>query len=110
MARPMRIVASAAGPTSPFVFSQMTPTAFSVGLGVALSAGAALTYTVEHTFDDVFAPNFNPATATWYPHATLAAQTASKDGNYSAPVMASRLNVTAYTSGSATFTAIQAGV
>lgn len=83
---------------------------FNVGIAVALSAGATLTYTVQHTFDNVFAPGFNPANATWYPHATLASKTASSDGNYAYPVTGIRLNVTAYTNGSATMTIVQAGM
>lgn len=83
---------------------------FNVGLAVVLSAGASLTYTVQHTFDDVYANNFDPATATWFPHASLAAKTASSDGNYAYPITATRLNVTAYTSGSATLTIVQAGM
>lgn len=83
---------------------------FNVSVGVALSAGATLTYTVQHTFDDVFSPTFNAATAVWYPNASLAAKSASADGNYAFPVTAIRLNVTAYTSGSATMTLVQAGI
>lgn len=82
---------------------------FNVGIGVVLSAGANLTYTVQHTFDDVFSPSFNAATATWFPNSSLAAKSASSDGNYAFPVTAIRLNVTAYTSGTATMTVIQAG-
>lgn len=82
---------------------------FNVGLGVKLSAGASLTYTVEHTFDDVQSASFTPATAVWYSNATIVAQTTNKDGNYAFPVTAIRLNVTAWTSGTATLTAIQAG-
>ena len=83
---------------------------FNVGMGVAVSSGASLTYTVQHTFDDVQSPDFDPATATWFPHATLAAKTASADGNYAYPITGIRLNVTAYTSGSVTLTVIQSGV
>lgn len=83
---------------------------FNVGIGVALSAGANLTYTVQHTFDNVAASTFNPSTATWYPHASLASKTTSSDGNYAFPVTAIRLNVTSFTSGSATMTVIQAGM
>lgn len=82
---------------------------FNVGIGVVLSAGANLTYTVQHTFDDVFSPTFNPATATWFPHASLATKTASSDGNYAFPVMAIRLNVSSWTSGTATMMIVQAG-
>ena len=83
---------------------------FNAGIGVALSSGANLTYTVQHTFDDVQSESFNPATATWYPHATLAAKTASSDGNYAFPVTALRLNVTIWASGTATMTVVQAGM
>lgn len=83
---------------------------FNVGVGVALSAGATLTYSVEHTFDDVWAAGFNPATAVWFSNSGLAAKTTSLDGNYAFPVTAVRLNVTAYTSGNATMTVIQAGM
>ena len=82
---------------------------FNVGLGIALSAGASLTYKVQHTLDDVTLETFNPTTATWYDHATLTAKTTSSDGNYAYPVTAIRLNITAYTSGSAVMTVIQAG-
>jgi len=85
-------------------------TPFSVGLAVVISAGGGLTYTVEHTFDDVFAKGYVPAAGTWFPHASLAALTATSNGNYAFPITAARLNVTAYTSGSATFTALQAGI
>lgn len=108
MARPTRQVATAAGALSPVILNNLAVSPFSVGVGVVLSAGASLTYTVEHTFDDVFASNFNPATATWFPNSGLTAQTTSKDGNYAAPVAAVRLNVTAYTSGTATLVLIQA--
>jgi len=82
---------------------------FNVGLGVKLSAGASLTYTVEHTFDDVQSPSFSPATAVWYSNSTIVSKTTNQDGNYAFPVTAIRLNVTVWTSGTATLTAIQAG-
>ena len=53
---------------------------------------------------------FDPATAKWYTHATLVNKTASGEGNYAFPVSAIRLNVTAYTSGSATMNVLQAGI
>lgn len=64
-----------------------------IALGVIISAPA--TVTVQHTFDDVFSPTFNPATATWFNHATLAAITASADGNYAYPPRGIRLQQTA---------------
>lgn len=44
-------------------------------------------------------------------HATVTAKTASDDGSqYTAPVQAIRLNITAYTSGKATLVALQGGI
>lgn len=83
---------------------------FNVSIGVVLSAGASLTYSVQHTFDNVFASNFDPLTATWFNNSGLTAKTTSLDGNYNMPVTAIRLNVTTHSSGSATMTVIQAGM
>lgn len=83
---------------------------FNVSIGVALSAGATLTYSVQHTFDDVNDPAFDPTTATWFSNSGLSAKTTSLDGNYAFPVTAIRLNVSAYTSGTAQMTVIQAGM
>jgi hypothetical protein len=77
---------------------------FNVGIGVIVTGTS--TYTVEHTFDDVFSPTFTPASANWLPNTGLTAQTASKDGNYAFPVRGVRLNVTAGT-GSVTMTVLQ---
>lgn len=78
---------------------------FKVALGVVLSGGAVLTYTVEHTFDDIQDASVTP---TWLPNSGLDSLTATDDGNIAFPVRACRLNVTAYTSGDATLTVIQA--
>jgi hypothetical protein len=58
----------------------------------------------------VFSSTYNPATGNWFQNSSVTAQTASANGNYAFPVRAIRLNVTAYTSGSATLTLVQAGV
>lgn len=83
---------------------------FALSLGVDLNPGA-LTYTVEHTFDDP--GDFTSATdygsnATWRATTGLTALTATDEGNIAFPVQAVRLNVTAFTSGSAELTVIQA--
>ena len=80
---------------------------FNVGFGVNVSG--TVTYTVQHTFDNVWSPTFDPATANWFSHPTVAAQTAAADGNYAFPVTAIRLKTTAG-SGTATMTLIQAGI
>lgn len=108
MARPVRVTLSSVAVSNPIPLNLYT-SPFSVGVGCDISAGGALTYTVEHTFDDVFAKDFTPAGATWFPNAGLTAQTTDKDGNYVVPVTAVRLNVTAWTAGTVTMTVIQAG-
>lgn len=82
---------------------------FNVGIGVAVSAGASLTYTVEHTFDDVFSPTFSAASATWFPNSGLTDKTASADGNYAFTITAMRLRVSAWASGTATLNVLQSG-
>lgn len=74
---------------------------FNVGFGVVVNG--TITYDIEHTFDDVFDPTVTP---TAFKHSTLTAQTTSKDGNYSAPIRAIRVNNTAGT-GSTTVTLLQ---
>lgn len=108
MARPVRVSVSGVGVSNPIPLNNYGDP-FNVGFGVKLSVGATLTYTVEHTFDDVFASGFDPTSAVWYSNATVVAQTTNKDGNYAFPVTAIRLNVTAWTAGTATLTSIQAG-
>lgn len=77
---------------------------FNVGFGVVVSG--VVTYTVQHTFDDVFNTSVTP---TWFNHPVIASQTTSQDGNYAFPVTAIRLNVTAG-AGTATITLVQAGM
>lgn len=83
------------------------PEPFNVGFGVVLAGGGDITYSVQHTFDDVFDPNVTP---TAFDHSDVSGRTASVDGNYAFAVRGVRLNVTA-ASGNATaaLTVIQAG-
>jgi len=85
----------------------LNSTPFNVGFGVAVTG--TVTYTVQHTFDDVYAATFNPSTATWYSHPTVNGLTVSSDGNYAFPVRGIRVNITAGT-GSVIFTLLQAGI
>lgn len=107
--RPIRVPVSSAT-TSQVVPLDQYISPENVTVAVVLSAGASLTYKVQYTFDDVFAATFNPATANWNDHATLVSKTASADGNFAFPVTGVRLNVTPYTSGTATLTVLQAGL
>ena len=108
MGRPVRVTVSSVASSAVIPLS-LNADPFNVGIGCDVSAGGVLTYTVQHTFDDVFSSTFSPSTATWYSNSTLVAQTTDKDGNYAYPVTAVRITVTAYTSGSVTMTVIQAG-
>ncbi|MEN9419826.1 MAG: hypothetical protein RI988_3447 [Pseudomonadota bacterium] len=78
-------------------------------VGVAVKVTGTVTYTVEHTFDDVFAANFTPASATWFPHTTLASLSANAVSNYAFAVRGIRITVTAGT-GTAALTLVQSGV
>ena len=107
--RPVRLTVGSLNNSAPIPLDTYSDP-FNVSLAVVLSAGASLTYTVQYTFDDVFAAGFDPANATWFSHATLVTKTASSDGNFSFPVTATRLTATIYASGTATLTVIQAGM
>lgn len=107
--RPIRQTVSAEGVSTPIPLDiYIAP--FQVSTAVLLSAGASLTYKLQYTFDDVFAADFNPSTATWFDSADLTAETASASAVLNFPVTAVRLNVTPFTSGDATIVVIQAGL
>jgi len=100
--RPQVITQSSAGTTAwiPLDYKQAP---FNVGLAVTLGGGT-MTYSVEHTLDDIYDTTITP---TAFTHSSIAAQTAQLDGNYAFPIRAVRLNVTAWTSGTATLTILQ---
>jgi hypothetical protein len=99
-----QVVTVSSQAASAWIPVDMYQTPFNIGFGVVLSGGASLTYTVEHTFDDVFDSTVTP---TAFPHASVASETTNQDGNYAFPVRAIRLNVSTYTSGTATLTILQ---
>ena len=89
------------GSTSSLVMNtNVTP--FNVGFGVLVTG--TVNYTVQHTFDD-------PAVgfSTWFPHPTIASQSANADGNYAFPVTGIRLTINSG-GGTATLKLIQAGI
>jgi hypothetical protein len=100
--RPMIATKTGTGESSPLVLDHYRAP-FNVGFAVVVSG--TVTYTVQHTFDDILNSSVTP---TWFSHEELAGQTASADGNYAFPVRAIRLSNTAG-SGTTTLTAIQAG-
>lgn len=104
--RPVTVTKTGTGSTNPIPMDHYR-SPFNVGLGLTVSG--TVNYTVQHTFDDVFASNYNPATGTWYNHPVLASLTANADGNYAFPCTAVRVTVNSG-SGSVTMTVVQAGM
>lgn len=77
---------------------------FNLGIGVKISATA--TYDVQYTYDDIWDPAVTPA---WTTMTAMSAKAAAADVNWTQPVTAVRLNVSAST-GTVTMTVVQAGI
>jgi len=80
---------------------------FNVGFGVTVTG--TINFTVQHTFDNVWSSTFDPATANWFDHPSVAAKAVNQDGNYAFPVSAIRIKGNTGT-GTATLTLLQAGI
>lgn len=87
--------------TSPVIPMDFRAQVFNVGFGCEVTGTA--TYSVQHTFDDIYNPAITPV---WFNHAFVNGATTNQDGNYAFPVRALRLNVTAGT-GSVTINILQ---
>ena len=74
---------------------------FLVGVGVVVSG--TVTYSVQHSYDDVLNPAVTPV---WFTATDFSGKTANFDGSYVSPIRGLRLNVTAGT-GTATMTVLQ---
>jgi hypothetical protein len=70
---------------------------FNIGIGCVVSGTGTVTYSVQHTFEDVFSPTFDASTATWFSNSGITDKTANTDGNYAYPVNGISLNITAKT-------------
>ena len=96
--------------SAPIIVNYRDPD-FAIGFAVTLTAGATLTYSVQHTLDDP--ADFASAAAyetdaDWFDHEDIVGIVdTSNDGNYAYPIRAVRLNVTAYTDGTAKLTVLQ---
>ena len=77
---------------------------YNIDIAIVLSNTPNLTCKVEYTLDDIFNPAITP---TAFTHSTLTGLTSNATGNITSPVRAIRLTVTAWTSGTATMTALQ---
>ena len=101
--RPISVTVAGVGVSAPIPMDYTLP-GFSVGIGCVKTG--TVNYTVEHTFDNIWAAGFDPSEAVWFPNSGLSAKTANTDGNYAFPVRAIRLNV-ASSDGSVTMHVIQ---
>lgn len=105
--RPVVISKTGAGATDPVPMNQYT-SPFNVGFGCDVTGTA--TYTVQHTFDDVFASDFDPTTAKWFNHSSVSGVSTDQDGNYAFPVSAIRVVLSGGSTGTVDTTILQAGI
>lgn len=102
--RPIRVAVTGSPGESPPIPLDKYANPQNTGLVVVVDG--VITYSVEHTFDEVYAEDFNPATATWIRHPILDGLTATQDSNYQFPPEACRLITTAG-AGTASLTVVQ---
>jgi hypothetical protein len=100
------IDASAAAIFSPVCPVDHYVSPFNIALNVQVTG--TVNYTVQYTFDNVFAANYVASSGNWTDHATLTSQTATKDSNIAYPVRGIRLKQSSG-SGTTVLTIIQAG-
>lgn len=105
--RPIVISKTGAGATAPVPMNQYT-SPFNVGFGCDVTGSA--TYTVQHTFENVFDSNFDASTAKWFNHSTVSGVSTDQDGNYAFPVSAIRLVLSGGSTGTVNMTILQAGI
>ena len=74
---------------------------FAIGIGCVITG--TVTYSVQHTFDDIYDPTIIP---TWFTNAYAVNQSANIDTNYAFPIKALRVTVSAGT-GSVAMTVLQ---
>lgn len=78
------------------------------GISLGVSITGTINYDVQHTLDDIFASPTAHQSANWFDHSSIAAKTASSDGNYAFPIRAVRLLVNSVTNGATvSFTILQ---
>lgn len=97
-----RQIRTITGPgVTPWIATDIAQTPFNVGFGAVVTG--TVSYSIEHTFDDIYNPLVTPTAFTNVLGVGLAA---NKDGNYAAPVAGIRVNVASGT-GSVTLTVLQ---
>lgn len=95
---------------TPWIPLDVNKCPFNVGFTVRMN-GAAGTYTVQHTQDDVqdLANIKDGGALETRDHDTVASETTEQEGNYILPIRAMRLYLSAFTSGTFRLAIIQAG-
>ena len=92
--------------STPWIPLNQMQTPFNVGFGVRV--GGTLTYSVQHTFSDIYDASVS---AVAYRHADVSLKSATLDGNYAFAVRAIRLQVnTVAVSGTAILEVRQVGI
>ncbi len=100
------VTQTAAGSTAPVPMNQYV-TPFNVALSAIVTG--TVNYTVQYTFDNVFASNYVPSSGNWTNHPSLTSQTTTLSSNIAYPVTAIRLTVNSGT-GTVALTIIEAGL
>jgi hypothetical protein len=86
MARLQQVSIATSGASDPILLDpHISP--FAIGFGVVKIGSGDITFTVQHTFDNLYAQT----SGTWFDHSVVSGKTASIDGNYDKPVCAVRL-------------------
>ncbi len=93
--------------TSPVINPDYFQAPFAIGVGTTVNTSGSATWSVQHTFDNVYLNTFQAGTATWFNNSGITSKTQNTDGNYAFPVYGIRLNVLGGT-GTVTMTLIQA--
>ena len=100
------VTQTAAGSTAPVPMNQYV-TPFNVALSAIVTG--TVNYTVQYTFDNVFASDYVPSSGNWTNHPSLTSQTTTLSSNIAYPVTAIRLTVNSGT-GTVALTIIEAGL
>ena len=106
--RPITVTVPAGASNSAVVPLDHYISPFSVSVAVTTTDTTNLSFAVQQTYANVFASDFNAATATWFT-TSMSAGNANATGIISAPVTAVRLSKTGG-DGVETMTVIQAGI
>lgn len=96
------IVGNLIASVSPRLTMDTFKSQFAVGVGCVKSG--TVTYELQHTFQVG-----RQDETTWFPHASITAKNANADGSYLFPIVATRVSMSASTSGSVTANILQAG-